>query len=87
MLLGFIYLFIYRIQDLEGIHLDDRMNVRHLAFRKTFPDHLVNEKDLCLRMVYKMVDVCRLELMKKRNRNGTVGHCGQKGYSPVCLVS
>ena len=63
-------MFIVCIKYLEVVYLDDRMQVRHLRLGESFPDNLVNKKDLCLRVIDKMVDICRLELVKKRNRNG-----------------
>ena len=52
------YALILGIKDPEIVHLDDGMKVRHLCLGKTFPDHLVHEEDLCLRVIYEMVDVC-----------------------------
>ena len=50
--------FILCIEDPEIVHLDDRVKVRHFCLGKAFPDHLVHEEDLCLRVIYEMVDVC-----------------------------
>ena len=80
-------MFIIRIKYLEVVHLDNCMKVRHLRLRESFPYDLIHKEDLCLRVVHKVMDICRLEFMKKRNGNRSVCHYRKKGYSPVRLIS
>ena len=87
MLLGIYDPFICRIKYLEVVYLDYGLKIRHLRFGKPFPYDIIHKKDLGLGMINQMMYVCRLELMKKRHRNGTIGHCGQKCHRPVRLVS
>ena len=75
------------IEELEGIDLDDHMEVRHLVCGKTFPDDLVHEKDFGLGMVNQVMDVAGLELVEDRDRNGAIGHGRQETDAPVGLVT
>ena len=87
MVLGLDDPFICCIEDLECIDLYDCLKVRHFRLRKPFPDNIIHKEDLRLRMIYKMMDVGRLEFVKERYRHCTVCHNSQKSHSPVCLVA
>ena len=87
MLAALSNLFVSSIEKLESVDLDDSLEVRHIYFRKTFPNHFVNEKYLSFRMVYEMIDVAWFEFVHQRNRNSAVSHSSKERNDPVGLVS
>ena len=76
-----------RIQVLQGIHLHDDMQARHLRLGQALPDHLVHEKDLRLGVVDQIMDVTGLELVQDGHRHRAIGHGSQETHAPVGLVA
>ena len=75
-----------RIEELEGVDLDDDGQPRHLFGREALPDDLVHEKDAGLGMVHKPVDVAGFEFMQDGHGHGAVGQGRKETDAPVGLV-
>ena len=75
------------VDVVEGVHLHDDFQARHLSLGEALPDDLVHEEDLGLGVVDQVMDVLGFELVQEGHRHGAVGHGGQEAHAPVGLVA
>ena len=76
-----------RIKVLEGIHLDDDVQSRHLGLGQAFPKDFVHEENLGFGVVHEIMDIAWLEFVQDGYGNRAVCQCGEEAYSPVGLVA
>ena len=74
------------IEETQIVYLYYDIEPGHFSLGKVLPNHVIHEKHLGFRMIYKVMDILRLEFVENRNRNGSVSQCGEERYSPVGLV-
>ena len=75
-----------RKQELEGVNLHNHLKVRHFVCGKAFPDNIVDKEDLGLAVVYKIVNITRLELVQDGHRDSSISKGCKETYAPVGLV-
>ena len=75
------------VEELERVDLDNHVQTGHLLGAEAFPDDLVHEEDLGVRVVHQVVDIAGFELVEERNGNGAIGEGCQKTHAPVGLVA
>ena len=67
--------------------MNDAFELGHGFCIESGPNHVAGKEKTRVRVVDDIVYLLGFELVEDGYHDGTIGHCGQKGDSPVCTVA
>ena len=74
-------------QKHEVGYMNDAFELGHGFCFKSRPYHVAGKEKARVGVVDDIVYLLGFELMEDGDNDGAIGHCGQKGHSPVCTVA